>query len=101
MKELTLNKCHLDLTPIIERVSSPYFQYLDLTEGAQLTDDSVLLLASNCRNLKRINLSWCNEVTNKSIKPLINNCKALERVVLTGIKSLNDSAFEEYIQFKP
>lgn len=90
MKELTLTKCHHDLSSIIQRIASPYLEYLDLTEGNQLSNHSVLVLASNCINLKRINLSWCNELTNKSVVKLINNCKALERVVLTGIKSLND-----------
>jgi hypothetical protein len=74
---------------------------LDLTEATKLNDNSVLVLASKCVNLKQLNLSWCNEVTNKSLSKLIRNCLALERVTLSGVKSLNDEIFEEYLQFKP
>lgn len=39
MKQLTLTKCYyLDLTTIIDKIASPFFEYLDLTEATKLTD---------------------------------------------------------------
>ena len=50
-------------------------QEIDLTECAQLRDDSVMFLAENCPGLKQCNLSWCWELTDAGIASIINNCR--------------------------
>lgn len=71
---------------------------LNLTECAEIKDDSISIIANKAKKLQKINLSWCVDINSVSIYQLFINCLYLKKINLTGMKKLNAMAFPYLIQ---
>lgn len=52
-------------------------QLLDLS-GSNVTDNGLMLIATNCHNLKQLNLSKCSKINPGGIESILMNCPSLE-----------------------
>ena len=66
--------------------------------GADVTDDTLSLLAQHLPHLLRVDLSNCSRITDKGIASLIGSCKTskLTSIVLYGCERLTDRIFESF-----
>ena len=67
---------------------------LDFYDAPKLNDKAIINI-SLIKNLKFLDISWCETVLNETIKTIIINCKYLSRISLQGCKCLDDNLFNE------
>ncbi|KAG0779085.1 hypothetical protein G6F22_010838 [Rhizopus arrhizus] len=69
---------------------------IDLSEITHITDRSLLEIANICRSLQGLNISLTDEtedgVTDESIVKIAENCTQLKRIRLTNRKSITDKS---------
>jgi hypothetical protein len=57
-------------------------------DGTQASDDGFLKIVHSCKNLKHLDVSYCNFLTGKSIAPLVENMSNLLSINLTGCRGI-------------
>lgn len=57
-----------------------------LSDGAKLSDKSLLLLARRCPELTHLQLQGCTNVTNNALTEIVTKCNNLQHLDLTGNK---------------
>lgn len=79
---------------IIEQVGKT-IKALNLSSCEDISDDSVIYIASNCPNLQEINLSKCMNVTDKSTCLLLVKCTNLTKLILYNCNKITDATVEQ------
>ena len=80
LKSLDLAKCSITDKSIeylcrLATFKPNVLQRLSLRACDSITDNGVLLLALNCRQLQHLNLTKCNKITTQSLKKIKENCQ--------------------------
>lgn len=55
---------------------------LDISGDKQITGNSMLTLAANCRRLQGLNISQCTKISSESMVAVAESCRSLKRVSL-------------------
>lgn len=74
-----------DSLPKIERVNISH---------TQVTDSGIRIIASKCPNLKRIDLSGCQEITDVSLSLIAQFCKNLQHLKASGCTQVGDTGVQ-------
>ncbi|KAG8802032.1 SCF ubiquitin ligase complex subunit, partial [Serendipita sp. 399] len=84
-----------DLTLVAVATSSSKLQGVNLEGCKKITDVGVIALADNCRLLRRIKLCELESVTNASVSRLARNCPLLIEMDLTACTGVGEAAIRD------
>lgn len=73
---------------------------LDLEEVVQLTDSSIIVLATNCPRLSTLTLSHCELITNEGIRALSTSAQNLKVLALDNCPNLTDETLDHLANLK-
>ena len=74
---------------------------LDLSECAGLSDDSLVVISSNCVDIQHLCLAWCWELTDTSVHEATLRCQNLQTLDLTGIVYLTSNVLRDLSEKLP
>ena len=86
----------------------PLLHFIDL-KSCPITDLALGRIAEHCRNLRRLDISWCQNITDSGVRRLvlgnqvdskvpIESCRLLERLSIIWCGKLTDSSLEYLIR---
>lgn len=66
---------------------------LDL-KNCQITDDSLQSVATRCRNLQRLNISWCTSISDQGVVRIAEMCRVLEEFNMVWCSNITDASVQ-------
>ncbi|CAG8848710.1 44408_t:CDS:2, partial [Gigaspora margarita] len=80
----------------------PNLIHLNVFNNCELTDNSIIELASRCSKLQYLEISWGGNIADKSIYEIVRSCYYLRHLEISGGKScISDKSICEITRFNP
>jgi hypothetical protein len=70
-------------------------EVIDLQSNSNITDETLKVMGSHCKCLRKVNLKWCKNVTGSGIGPLVRQCgNTLKYIILDECYNIAPDATE-------
>lgn len=97
IQSLNIAGCHAITDIGISRLATQTREHLvqlNVSGCIKITPESIAIIASNCRQLRRLNLSNIKSIDDECIRVLWRNCPHMEKLCLKECDQLTDAAFK-------
>lgn len=98
LSKINLYQCNISDAGV-KAIALPSLSSISLYANPRLSDDSIITLAKQCKELVSVNIGYCDEITERSLIALAENCQKLEKLCIENLsEALTKNALQAFAE---